>query len=64
MLAVYRCWSCSVQWSIRYAARWQLLDPCFKRDVCPSCAEGAAILSGYTPQLDLRTPPAQLELEL
>ena len=64
VLAVYRCWSCQAEWQARFEARWQLLDPHFKRDTCPSCGAGAGVLCGYTPALELDGQPAQLELEL
>ena len=64
ILAAYTCYHCRVTWQTEYPAPWALLDPMFKRDTCPACNAGAAILSGYTPCLDLEPAPLQLELEL
>jgi hypothetical protein len=61
--AHYTCYRCQVGWVASYAGPWQLLDPAFKRDQCPSCGAGAAILRGYEPSLP-GTEPRQLVLEL
>jgi hypothetical protein len=64
IVAVYTCYRCRVTWQAEYPAPWALVDPMYKRDTCPACQAGAAILSGYTSCLPLDAPPVQLELEL
>ena len=64
ILATYTCYRCRVTWQTEYPAPWALLDPMFKRDRCPECNAGSAILSGYTSCLPLAGEPLQLELEL
>ena len=64
VVARYVCYKCQTSWEARYRARWELLDPSFKRDTCPACHTGAAILAGYTPSLTMTAPAEQLELKL
>ena len=41
-----------------------MLDPMFRRDVCPKCYAGAGIMMGYTSCLPLAPEPIQLGLAL